>query len=138
MINAVSGVGFRGTSSAQDLINSPGLYTRPMPTQSGGLAADTFEGSSTKKKSGTKKLLLTLGAGLAAFATLGYLVKSGKLAKVDVNSADNFFKKMWTHTKNASASVGDYAVKAWDAIAGLFGKKASENAKSAVLAAVEV
>lgn len=137
MINAVSNVGFRGTSSVQDLINSPGLYTRPMPAQSRELPADTFEGTS-KKKSGTKKFLLTLGAGLAAFATLGYLVKSGKLAKVDVNSADNFFKKMWTHTKNASASVGDYAVKAWDAIAGLFGKKAVENVKNPILAAVEV
>lgn len=135
MINSVSNVGFRGVNNAQDLINSPGVYSNSIPD----MPADSLDISRAEmpqeKKSNTGVIVLvgTLIAGLAAFAGLGYAVKSGKLAKVEVPT-EGMFAKAWAHVKNAGVTVGESAGKCWDTVAGWFGrgsKKAADATENA-------
>lgn len=126
MINSVSGVSFgNNVNATQDLINSPGKYTNVTTPE---VPADSYE--STEKKSSAKKgIIATLLIGLAAFAGLGYAVKSGKLSKV-TEMPEGFFNKAWAKTKNVGHSIGKAAANCWDTVAGWFGKgaKAAEKA----------
>ena len=125
MINSVSNVSFRGETAgvnAQDLINSQGKYTTVTE-----VPADSFqkEGAQEKKKGGYGALIGTLLVALATFAGLGYAVKKGHLEKVEV-PAEGFFAKAKAHIKNGATTVGEWAGKCWDTVAGWFGKGAKE------------
>lgn len=135
MVNSISGVGFRGDTAAvsnQDLINAPGKYTTTAE-----IPADSFEKEGASKKSKKVGILATLAVALAAFAGLGYAVKSGKLTKV-TDMPEGFFAKTWAHIKNAAHWVGNGAGKCWDTVAGWFGKGADDVAKAAEKAADDV
>lgn len=121
MISSVSNISFK--SNAQDLINSPGAFATQAPKAEA--AADEFVGK--KKSKSAAGLITTLVVALAAFAGLGYAVKSGKLTKVE--NAEKFMDK---YIKNPAAKVGGWAETCWNKITGLFGgKKAAEKAADA-------
>jgi len=121
MISAVSNVSF-GETSASNLINSPGLYSSQVAAE----IPDTYEPSEGKKKSAKGAVLTTALLALAAFAGLGYMVKTNKLAKVDIAEGENFFKKIWLHTKNAGAKVGEWAESCYNTIAGWFTRSSNK------------
>lgn len=134
MVNSVSGVSFRGDTAAvsnQDLINAPGKYTTTAE-----IPADSFEKEGVPKKSRKKGIIATLGLALAAFAGLGWAVKTGKLKKVE--APEGFFKKAWSYVQNAAHWVGEKAGKCWDSVRGLFGKKSDDLAEAAEKAADDV
>ena len=125
MVNSVSGVSFRGDAAAvsnQDLINAPGKYTTAE------IPADSFEKEGAPKKSKKTGIIATLGLALAAFAGLGWAVKSGKLTKAE--APEGFFKKAWAYVQNAAHWVGEKAGNCWDTVAGWFGKKAGDAAEA--------
>ena len=127
MINSVSGVSFRGEAlNTQDLINAPGKYAAPAD-----VAVDSFEKQGKAKKKGGRGLLATAAVALAAFVALGIAVKKGHLERVEINEANGFFSKLLQRGKNLATTVGEYAVRAWDATAGrLFNKGASDVAET--------
>lgn len=127
MINSVSGVSFRGEAlNTQDLINAPGKYAAPAD-----VAVDSFEKQGKAKKKGGRALLATAAVALAAFVALGIAVKKGHLERVEINEANGFFSKLLQRGKNLATTVGEYAVKAWDATAGkLFNRGASDVAET--------
>lgn len=127
MINSVSGVSFRGEAlNTQDLINAPGKYAAPAD-----VAVDSFEKQGKAKKKGGRGLLATAAVALAAFVALGVAVKKGHLERVEINEANGFFKKLLQKGQNLATTVGEYAVKAWDATGGrLFNKGASDVAET--------
>lgn len=127
MINSVSGVSFRGEAlNTQDLINAPGKYAAPAD-----VAVDSFEKQGKAKKKGGRGLLATAAVALAAFVALGIAVKKGHLERVEINEANGFFSKLLQRGKNLATTVGEYAVRAWDATAGkLFNRGASDVAET--------
>lgn len=127
MINSVSGVSFRGEAlNTQDLINAPGKYAAPAD-----VAVDSFEKQGKAKKKGGHGLLATAAVALAAFVALGIAVKKGHLERVEINEANGFFSKLLQRGKNLATTVGEYAVRAWDATAGkLFNRGASDVAET--------
>ena len=127
MINSVSGVSFRGEAvNSQDLFNAPGKYAVPTTVAD---APDSFEKQGKEKKKGGHGILATLAVALAAFAALGIAVKKGHLEKVEINEADGFFKKALQKGQNLAHTVGEYAVKAWDATGGKLFKRGAEAAE---------
>ena len=131
MIGAISNVSF-GEATAQDLINSPGKYS--VQPKIADTPADSFESESSK--SSNKKGLIAAGTALvvalAAFAGLGYAVKSGKLTKIENTEAiEGTFKKLWAKTKNVGFSIGEYAEKCYNNTLGKWFNK-SEDMKVAV------
>ena len=129
MINSVSGVSFRGEAvNSQDLFNAPGKYATP--ATGADAPADTFEAHGKEKKKGGHGILATLAVALAAFTALGIAVKKGHLEKVEINEADGFFKKALQKGQNLAHTIGEYAVKAWDATGGKLFKKGAEAAEA--------
>ena len=126
MINSVSGVSFRGEAlNTQDLINAPGKYAAPAD-----VAVDSFEKQGKAKKKGGRGLLATAAVALAAFVALGVAVKKGHLERVEINEANGFFKKLLQKGQNLAHTIGEYAVKAWDATGGKLFKKGAEAAEA--------
>lgn len=135
MISAVSSVSFRGEGSP-DIINAPGKFSAQPSVAN--IPADSFE-KNEEKKGGWKALLGVAIVALAAFAGLGYAVKSGNLAKVEAKDLENakFFEKAWAYTKNAGFWVGEKAQSCYEGIAGLFKKEAKDVAANTEQAVAE-
>ena len=132
MINSVSGVSFRGEAlNTQDLINAPGKYAAPAD-----VAVDSFEKQGKAKKKGGRGLLATAAVALAAFVALGIAVKKGHLERVEINEANGFFKKLLQKGQNLATTVGEYAVKAWDATGGRFRESITSDALEALIGAI--
>jgi hypothetical protein len=128
MISAVSNVSFRGEGSS-DIINAPSKYSaQPSAINP---PADSFEKADKEKKSGWKALLGVAIVALAAFAGLGYAVKTEKLVKVEAKELENagFFGKVGAYIKNAGYWVGEKAQSCYEGVAGLFSKETKEAAK---------
>lgn len=128
MIGSVSNVNFKGIDNSQDFINKPGAFSATPDIPNDSVELSTKEDK--KSNTGVKVLIGTLIAGLAAFAGLGYAVKSGKLVKAEIPT-EGMFAKAWAHVKNAGVTVGKWAEKCWDTVAGWFGKKGAETATDA-------
>lgn len=137
MINSVSKINFcaaDAVSNAQDLLSSPGQFSAAAPIPEN--VPDSFEKQGaeekTSKKTATKAIIAAAVATVAAFAALGYAVKSGKLNKVNTAETEGFFSKAWAHVKNAGYTVGDFAGKCWDKTIGkLIGSGAAEKVAEA-------
>ena len=127
MIGSVSNVNFKGIDNSQDFINKPGAFSSTPNIPNDSVELSTKE-EDKKSNTGVKVLIGTLIAGPAAFAGLGYAVKSGKLAKVEIPT-EGMFAKAWAHVKNAGVTVGKWAEKCWDTVAGWFGNRGAETVK---------
>ena len=101
----VSAVNF---GNAQDLISREGKYTQSSQPKNTDIFTDKFEKTEKKKNTGLKAVLWTI-AGLAVIAGgLGYLVKSGKLPRVE--KAEGILNKV----KNIGFTIGDKVAKGYD------------------------
>ena len=104
MLN-VSAVHF---GNAQDLISREGKYTQSSQPKNTDIFTDKFEKTEKKKNTGLKAVLCTI-AGLVVIAGgLGYLVKSGKLPRVE--KAEGILDKV----KNIGFTIGDHVNKGVD------------------------
>ena len=129
MISAVSNVNFRGevgNTDLKNLINSPGKYSNPTASPAKMDQVELSNATSNKEKSNTGLVLAGIGAALlATWVALGVAVSKNKLAKIE--TPDGWGEKI----QNFGHTIGESAVKAYDATLGkLFSKKADDVAEA--------
>lgn len=118
MLNSVSGVSFKGDTTAanvQDLINSSGLYANSVAE----MPPDSFErfGGEKEKKSKAPAIIASIVAlTAAAYVGLGLAVGKGKLNKVVPK--DGAELKFMEKAKNFLYDVGENAKGLWNKIRG--------------------
>jgi len=135
MINAVSGVSFKGEGDKDlnALINSPGKFSAA-PAATMAPAADKVDLSTSNGKKEKNNTAAVVGGTLAALAAvwvgLGIAVGKGKLA--DWKLAEGVQDAGWgAKAKNLVYKIGESAKKAYDSTLGKwFGKKADDAAKA--------
>ena len=120
MISAVSNISFRGDMPAVDL-SSPSKFTAAPVADMPADRVDFSRDEEQTSKTGRNIAIGTVIAALAAFAGLGYAVKTGKITEMEV-PAEGFVAKSKAYINNAAHKVGSWGESCYNTVAGWFNK----------------